>query len=161
MSSTSPHLILDAPADRPAPRTTTYAATRAPAATSCRAPTTSPPSPARWAHEAVLASDAVGRRRPVVPGGAAAPRLETAAAAVAQSGPAGVHASPSGSWPGSSPTRTAPALLSLVRLPQWDPARVLTADARLVLVADGIEYAGNLGTLRPHRGRVRRRRRSC
>lgn len=45
------------------------------------------------------------------------------------------------------PEATAPALLSLVPLPRWDPDRVLTRDARLVLVADGIEYAGNLGTL--------------
>jgi TrmH family RNA methyltransferase len=45
------------------------------------------------------------------------------------------------------PDATAPALLSLVRLPRWEPVSVLTAAARLVLVADGIEYAGNLGTL--------------
>jgi TrmH family RNA methyltransferase len=45
------------------------------------------------------------------------------------------------------PDATAPALLSVVRLPSWEPSRVLTGDARLVLVADGIEYAGNLGTL--------------
>jgi len=45
------------------------------------------------------------------------------------------------------PEATAPALLSVVPLPRWDPARVLTGSARLVLVADGIEYAGNLGTL--------------
>ena len=41
----------------------------------------------------------------------------------------------------------APALLSVVRLPTWRPHEVLRPDARLVLVADGIEYAGNLGTL--------------
>jgi TrmH family RNA methyltransferase len=40
-----------------------------------------------------------------------------------------------------------PALLSVVRLPHWRPADVLRADARLVLVVDGIEYAGNLGAL--------------
>jgi TrmH family RNA methyltransferase len=45
------------------------------------------------------------------------------------------------------PDAQAPALLSVVRLPTWDPPAVLTGDARLVLVADGIEYAGNLGTL--------------
>jgi TrmH family RNA methyltransferase len=45
--------------------------------------------------------------------------------------------------PGLAP----PALLSVVRLPRWRPADVLRPDARLVLVADGIEYAGNLGTL--------------
>lgn len=45
------------------------------------------------------------------------------------------------------PGLTAPALLSVVRLPQWRPAQVLVPSARLLLVADGIEYAGNLGTL--------------
>jgi TrmH family RNA methyltransferase len=35
----------------------------------------------------------------------------------------------------------------VVRLPRWRAEDVLTARARLVLVADGIEYAGNLGTL--------------
>ena len=45
------------------------------------------------------------------------------------------------------PGQSAPALLSVVRLPSWPPQNVLRPDARLVLVADGIEYAGNLGTL--------------
>ncbi len=45
------------------------------------------------------------------------------------------------------PGLSAPALLSVVRLPAWRPDDVLRPDARLVLVADGIEYAGNLGTL--------------
>ena len=45
------------------------------------------------------------------------------------------------------PGQRAPALLSVVRLPDWRPADVLRTDARLLLVADGIEYAGNLGTL--------------
>jgi TrmH family RNA methyltransferase len=45
------------------------------------------------------------------------------------------------------PGLTAPALVSVVRLPCWEPADVLTGEARLLLVADGIEYAGNLGTL--------------
>jgi TrmH family RNA methyltransferase len=45
------------------------------------------------------------------------------------------------------PGAGAPGLLSVVRVPAWDAATVLARDARLVLVADGIEYAGNLGTL--------------
>jgi TrmH family RNA methyltransferase len=45
------------------------------------------------------------------------------------------------------PGTTAPALLSLVRLPAGDPSLLLTGPVDLVLVADGIEYAGNLGTL--------------
>jgi TrmH family RNA methyltransferase len=45
------------------------------------------------------------------------------------------------------PDTTAPALLSLVRLPAGDPGRLLAGSVGLVLVADGIEYAGNLGTL--------------
>jgi RNA methyltransferase, TrmH family len=45
------------------------------------------------------------------------------------------------------PGLSAPALLSVVRLPRWTPDEVLRPEARLLLVADGIEYAGNLGTL--------------
>ena len=45
------------------------------------------------------------------------------------------------------PGLSAPALLSVVRLTDWQVRDVLRPDARLVLVADGIEYAGNLGTL--------------
>jgi RNA methyltransferase, TrmH family len=45
------------------------------------------------------------------------------------------------------PGLSAPTLLSVVRLPTWRPSAVLSAGARLLLVADGIEYAGNLGTL--------------
>jgi TrmH family RNA methyltransferase len=45
------------------------------------------------------------------------------------------------------PGLAAPALVAVVRLPAWEPREVLTERARLVLVADGIEYAGNLGTL--------------
>ena len=45
------------------------------------------------------------------------------------------------------PGLAAPSLAALVRLPAWEPRVVLAGGARLVLVADGIEYAGNLGTL--------------
>jgi tRNA G18 (ribose-2'-O)-methylase SpoU len=45
------------------------------------------------------------------------------------------------------PGANAPGLLSLVRLPGWDAAPVLDGAAGTVLVADGIEYAGNLGAL--------------
>ncbi len=44
------------------------------------------------------------------------------------------------------PGAEAPGLLSLVRIPTWPMERVLVG-ARRVLVADGIEYAGNLGAL--------------
>lgn len=44
--------------------------------------------------------------------------------------------------------RTRPdGLVSLVRLPRWDPAGLRLGPSSLVLVADGVEYAGNLGTL--------------
>jgi tRNA G18 (ribose-2'-O)-methylase SpoU len=38
-------------------------------------------------------------------------------------------------------------LLSLVRLPDWDPERIPLGPQALVLVADAIEIPGNLGTL--------------
>src|SRR4051794_32925414 len=45
------------------------------------------------------------------------------------------------------PGADAPGLLSLVHVPAWDAATVVGEGARLLLVADGIEYAGNLGSL--------------
>ena len=45
------------------------------------------------------------------------------------------------------PGLTAPALVSVVRLPRWPAELLRTGAGGLVLVADGIEYAGNLGTL--------------
>jgi TrmH family RNA methyltransferase len=45
------------------------------------------------------------------------------------------------------PGARAPGLLSLAQVPTWSPASVLNPLVRLVLVADGIEYAGNLGSL--------------
>jgi len=38
-------------------------------------------------------------------------------------------------------------MVSLVPLPRWDPDRLTVGDDALVLVADGIEIPGNLGTL--------------
>jgi len=38
-------------------------------------------------------------------------------------------------------------LLSIARLPDWDPAEITLGARALVLVADGIEIPGNLGTL--------------
>ncbi len=99
-----------------------------------------------WAHEAVLRS---GAEIDVVlwcPGARAHPELETAAAV----GSARAHRAfriSERTLARIQPDTQAPALLSVVRLPTWDPPAVLTGDARLVLVADGIEYAGNLGTL--------------
>jgi TrmH family RNA methyltransferase len=45
------------------------------------------------------------------------------------------------------PDAHAPGLLSILRIPSWTSADVLRDAGRLVLVADGIEYAGNLGAL--------------
>jgi TrmH family RNA methyltransferase len=38
-------------------------------------------------------------------------------------------------------------LISLARLPVWQPQQFRFTESSLVLVADGVEYAGNLGTL--------------
>jgi TrmH family RNA methyltransferase len=38
-------------------------------------------------------------------------------------------------------------LVSIARLPVWQPTQFRFDDSSLVLVADGVEYAGNLGTL--------------
>lgn len=38
-------------------------------------------------------------------------------------------------------------LISIARLPEWRPEELRLGESSLVLVADGVEYAGNLGTL--------------
>jgi TrmH family RNA methyltransferase len=99
-----------------------------------------------WEHEVVLASDAVVDVALWCPGDRPNAGLEATAAAVVQRAHRAFSISErvlARLQPGAS----APALLSLARLPRWDAVVVLGSDARLVLVADGIEYAGNLGTL--------------
>lgn len=99
-----------------------------------------------WAHEAVLHSEAVIDCVLWCPGVRDRPGLEAAAAAAAARATRAFRISER-TLGRIQPDTTAPALLSLVRLPYWDTATLLADDARLVLVADGIEYAGNLGTL--------------
>lgn len=99
-----------------------------------------------WAHEAALAGDAEIEVALWCPGDRAHPGLEATAAQVVRRAVRAFTVSER-VLARLQPGESASALLSLVRLPQWDPERVLTAEARLVLVADGIEYAGNLGTL--------------
>jgi TrmH family RNA methyltransferase len=99
-----------------------------------------------WAHEVVLESGAPVEVVLWCPGERAHPDLEGTAAAVAAWASRAFVISER-TLARIQPGATAPALLSVVRLPRWEPDRVLTGDARLVLVADGIEYAGNLGTL--------------
>jgi TrmH family RNA methyltransferase len=99
-----------------------------------------------WAHEVVLRS-----RVPVevvlwCPGERPYPDLEATAATVVARATRAFRIAER-TLARIQPDASAPALLSVVRLPCWAPARVLTNDARLVLVADGIEYAGNLGAL--------------
>lgn len=99
-----------------------------------------------WAHEVVLRSDATVDVVFWSPGDRPHPELEgTAARVVARA--ARAYRVSERVLARLQPDGSAPALLSLVRLPQTEPAHVLTGSARLVLVADGIEYAGNLGTL--------------
>jgi RNA methyltransferase, TrmH family len=99
-----------------------------------------------WAHEVVLRSGAAIEVALWCPGGRAHPGLEATAAQVAARARRTFLVSER-VLTRLQPNTHAPALLSLVGLPRWDAATVLTSDARLVLVADGIEYAGNLGTL--------------
>jgi TrmH family RNA methyltransferase len=99
-----------------------------------------------WAHEVVLRSDAVIDVILWCPGERGHPELEAAAVAGAGRAQRAYRISER-TLARIHPDATAPALLSIVRLPRWDAPRVLDGDARLVLVADGIEYAGNLGTL--------------
>jgi RNA methyltransferase, TrmH family len=99
-----------------------------------------------WAHEVVLRSGAAIEVALWCPGSRAHPALAATAAGVASRARRSYRVSER-VLARLQPDTTAPALLSLVAMPRWDAATVLTGDARLVLVADGIEYAGNLGTL--------------
>jgi RNA methyltransferase, TrmH family len=99
-----------------------------------------------WAHEVALRSGAEIEVVLWCPGERPHPELAATAARASQRARRAFRVSErvlARLQPGAS----APALLSLVRLPRWEAPSVLTAEARLVLVADGIEYAGNLGTL--------------
>jgi len=97
-----------------------------------------------WAHEVVLGSDASVETTLWCPAERPHPSLEATAARMAQRSGRALRISER-TLARIHPGLQAPALVSLVRLPRW-PAR-LPAGAGLVLVADGIEYAGNLGTL--------------
>jgi len=99
-----------------------------------------------WAHEVVLRSSTVIDTVLWCAGERGYPDLEATAAAAAGRATRAFRISER-TLARIQPDVTAPALLSVVRLPRWEPERVLAGDARLVLVGDGIEYAGNLGTL--------------
>ena len=99
-----------------------------------------------WAHEVVLRSGATVDAVLWCPGERPYPALEATAAAVARAAGGAVRISER-TLARVHPGLTAPALLSVVRLPRWPSSRLQTAANGLVLVADGIEYAGNLGTL--------------
>jgi TrmH family RNA methyltransferase len=98
-----------------------------------------------WAHEVVLRSGAVVEVALWCPGERTHRGLESTAEAVVARAKVAVRISER-TLARIHPDALAPALLSIVRLPHWEVG-VLRAGARLVLVADGIEYAGNLGTL--------------
>jgi TrmH family RNA methyltransferase len=99
-----------------------------------------------WSHEVVLRSDAAIEVVLWCPGERAHPDLEAAAAAAAARAHRAYRISER-TLARIQPDAASPALLSVVRLPRWDAGHVLGERARLMLVADGIEYAGNLGTL--------------
>jgi TrmH family RNA methyltransferase len=99
-----------------------------------------------WAHEVVLRSGSTVDAVLWCPGERPYPALEATAAAVARTAGGAVRISER-TLARVHPGLTAPALLSVVRLPRWPSSRLQTAANGLVLVADGIEYAGNLGTL--------------
>lgn len=99
-----------------------------------------------WAHEVVLAGEATVEVALWCPGDRAHPALAATAATVADRALRAFRISER-TLARLQPEASAPALLSLVRLPRWESERVLADAPRLVLVADGIEYAGNLGSL--------------
>ncbi len=98
-----------------------------------------------WAHEVVLESGAPVETLLWCPGERRHPTLEATAARLAGSAGRSFRISER-TLARIHPGLSAPALVSVVRLPRR-PASLRAGRAGLVLVADGIEYAGNLGTL--------------
>jgi RNA methyltransferase, TrmH family len=101
---------------------------------------------ARWGHEVVLRAEAPVEVALWCPGERPDPALEDVAARVVARAERAFSVS-ARVLARVQPEATAPGLLSLVRLPRREPEQVLSGPAGLLLVADGIEYAGNLGTL--------------
>ena len=100
----------------------------------------------RWAHEQLVTYDAMVETLLWCPGPSPAPDLVEVAEALAATASAAYSISER-ALARIHPGLTAPTVLSVVSLPTWTPHEVLRPDAGLLLVADGIEYAGNLGTL--------------
>ena len=98
-----------------------------------------------WAHEVVLESGARVEAALWCPGERRHPVLEATAARVAAAADRAFRVTER-TLARIHPGLTAPALVSVVRLPRW-PVSLQADGGGLVLVADGIEYAGNLGTL--------------
>jgi TrmH family RNA methyltransferase len=99
-----------------------------------------------WGHEVALRAGAVVELALWCPGDRPHPELEATAARVCRLARRAARISER-TLARAHPDAGAPALVSVVRLPDWRAGDVLDRGARLVLVADGIEYAGNLGTL--------------
>ena len=99
-----------------------------------------------WAHDHLVRHDVAVETVLWCPGQPSRPDLEAAARAMSDRAGRAYRISER-TLARIHPGQTAPALLSLVALPRWRAAQVIGSGARLVLVADGIEYAGNLGTL--------------
>jgi TrmH family RNA methyltransferase len=99
----------------------------------------------RWAHEAVLRAGGSVELTLWCPG-RSVPDLERVAAATVGRADRAWRIS-ARTLARLQPETSAPGLLSVVRVPRWLPHEVLIPGAALALVADGIEYAGNLGTL--------------
>ncbi len=99
-----------------------------------------------WAHEVVLRSGATVEAVLWCPGEQHDAALAATAAAVAGRARRALRVSER-VLGRIQPGVGAPALLSVVRVPSWPRSQLMSGGAGLVLVADGIEYAGNLGTL--------------
>jgi tRNA G18 (ribose-2'-O)-methylase SpoU len=100
----------------------------------------------RWAHEVVLRAEAHVEVALWCPGERPEPALEDVARSVVRRAERAFRVS-ARVLARLQPEASAPGLLSVVRLPRGKPELVLSGPAGLLLVADGIEYAGNLGTL--------------
>ena len=92
-----------------------------------------------WAHEVVLRSGATVEVALWCPGEHRRPALEATAERLVRRSERAVRISER-TLARIHPGLTAPALVSVVRLPRWPAELLRTAAGGLVLVADGIEY---------------------
>jgi RNA methyltransferase, TrmH family len=99
-----------------------------------------------WAHECLLARGATVQTFLYCHESAPSERVARCAAAIAPAATEAYRISER-TLARLASRKQPDGLISLVRLPRWSPADFPVTEVTVLLVADGVQYAGNLGTL--------------